>query len=310
MAKPVYALVGPEPFLQLQRLTEIVKQMPPDVQRIDIDGETAELADVLDELRSFSMFGGAKLVVVRDAEEFLTRFRSQLENYVESPSSGSTLVLRLNALPATQRIHKAISKVGAVEKCDPPTAANLGRWIADRGTRVHGVTIAPDAVKLLQELIGCDLGRLDTELAKLALHAEGGVVSAKQISGIVSFQREQEMYDMTIELATGNPGEALRRWRQLLQMTTSAEFRAVTWLAMWLEDVGLVVRGGQVNTWKYKERLPAFMKVARSLGKQGYVRALDLLAELDYQIKTGVGDAAGNVERFILAVAPGSDASR
>ena len=71
------------------------------------------VADVLDELRSFAMFGGTKVVVVRNADAFLTRFREQLEDYVAQPSDSATLVLRLNSLPANQRIYKAIDAVSA-----------------------------------------------------------------------------------------------------------------------------------------------------------------------------------------------------
>ena len=60
MAKPVYALVGSDVFLQLQELARILAQMPSDVQRSDFDGDSAELAEILDELRSFAMFGGGK----------------------------------------------------------------------------------------------------------------------------------------------------------------------------------------------------------------------------------------------------------
>ncbi len=49
MMKPVYALVGTDSFLQLQKLNELLAQMPNDVQRVDVDGERAELAEVLDE---------------------------------------------------------------------------------------------------------------------------------------------------------------------------------------------------------------------------------------------------------------------
>ena len=78
MLKPVYALVGSDVFLQLQKQAEMLQQAPADAQRIDIDGERAELAEVLDELRSFAMFGGHKLVIVRDADDFVSRFREQL----------------------------------------------------------------------------------------------------------------------------------------------------------------------------------------------------------------------------------------
>ncbi len=300
MVKPVYALVGPDSFMQLQTLATVLGQMPPDTQRVDLDGERAELADVLDELRSFAMFGGAKLVVVRDADALITRFREQLENYVTNPSNAGTLLLRLNALPANQRIYKAIAKTGKIEDCNPPK--DVVRWIADHGRSAHGIALTPDAARLMAELVGNDLGRLDSELAKLALQTETGKIDAAAVGNAVSFQREQEMWDMTNELAAGNAALALKRWRQLVQLDPSSEFRAVTWLGMWLEDVGAVVHGGNTGklTWKYKNKLPQFMKAAGALGKAGHSRALDLLAEIDQQSKSGVGDAATNVERFIL----------
>ena len=307
--KPVYALVGADSFLQLEALGRIRQSMPPDVQRIDVDGERAELADLLDELRSFSMFGGAKLVVVRDADELLARHREALENYVASPSEGSVLVLRFNgALPKNQRIYKAIAKTGEIVECEPPKPAELSRWLTARAKTVHKITLTPDAIELLKDLVGDDLGRLDNELAKLALDPESASkpVGPARISGSISFQREQEIKDMTGELAVGNAGEAVRRWHQLMQLDPSAEFRAVTWLGMWLEDVGVVVRGGQAGkmAWKYgQQRFPQFLKIANTMGKDGYARAVDLLAKVDQQSKTGVGDAARNVERFMLDVA-------
>lgn len=303
MAKPVYALVGPDSFLQLQKLSAIVKQLPGDAQRVDADGERAELADVLDELRSFAMFGGAKLVVVRDADAFITRFREQLENYVAGPSDSGTLVLRLNALDKRQRIYKAILATGSIEDCNPP--ADAPRWIAQHGRAMHGVTLNPDAARLLAELVGSDLGRLDGELAKLALHSDDGKVTTDQVAASVAFQREQEIKEMTADLAVGDALGALRRWRQLVQLDASAEFRAVTWLGMWLEDVGAVVRGEPAGKfqWKYRARLPQFVNIAKAIGRAGHARALDLLAEVDQQSKSGVGDAAANVERFILQLA-------
>src|SRR5258707_8403377 len=138
-AKAVYALVGADSFLQLQKLGEILRILPSDVQRVDADGERAELADVFDELRSFAMFGGGKLVVLRNADAFLTRYREPLEDYVARPSESSTLVLRLTSLPANQRIYKAIAKTGQIESCEPPK--DLARWAMQHGREAHGVTL-------------------------------------------------------------------------------------------------------------------------------------------------------------------------
>src|SRR5213594_136810 len=89
--KPVYAIIGEDSFLQLQKLAGITSQSPPDAQRIDIDGETAELVDVFDELRSFAMFGGRKIVAIRNGDEFIARFREELEAYLEHPADSATL---------------------------------------------------------------------------------------------------------------------------------------------------------------------------------------------------------------------------
>jgi DNA polymerase-3 subunit delta len=310
----VYALVGPDPFLQLLKLSEILTDLPKDAQRVDADGERAELADVLDELRSFAMFGGGKLVVVRDADAFLTRFREQLEDYVAAPSVSATLVLRLASLPKNQRIYKAIDKVGRVEDCAPPK--DLARWVAERARSAHKVTLDGDAARMLVDLVGDDLGRLDNEIAKLAIDAEGGRISPQKVGQTVAFQREQEMWDLTNALASGDVAEALRRWRQLVQLDPSAEFRAVTWLGMWLENVRkcLALKRKGLNTFAICQQLriwprdiqEPFLRTATGLGEAGAARALDLLAEVDHQSKTGVGDAAGNVERFILELGAGA----
>ena len=315
--QPVCALVGSDAFLQLQKLEQVLRQLPGDAQRTDADGEKAELADVLDELRSFAMFGGHKVVVVRNADAFLTRFREQLEEYVAHPSDSATLILRLNSLPANQRIYKAIAKAGVIEDCNPPK--DLRRWITQHAKSAHGVNIDPDAAALLADLIGDDLGRLDGELAKLAIgvatdkSGKPGTIGPDQVAGGVSFQRERQMWDMTNELAAGRPSEALRRWRQLIANDSSAEFRAVTWLGIWLENVRKALamkRKGvppgticqQLRIWPRDLHQP-FMRTADTLGDRGVARALDLLAEVDLHSKSGVGDAATNVERFILELA-------
>jgi DNA polymerase III delta subunit len=315
MLKAVYALVGSDPFLQLQKLREITALLPPDAQRIDFDGETAQLGDVLDELQSFAMFGGGtKLVTVREADALITRYREQLEDYVNKPSSSATLVLRLSSLPSTQRIAKAIAKVGAIESCAPPK--DLVRWAIDHAKRAHQITLMPDAAKVLADYVGADLGRIDTELAKLAIQCDAGKVSLDTVCANVAFTREREMWDLTNALAAGNVGEALSRWRQLLQSDPSTEFRAVTWLGIWLGDIAMIVNTGlrsaasQKLRWKYKDSFDRFVRNAEALGKEGYAAALDLLTEIDKQSKSGVGDAAENVERFILAIAPQASAAR
>jgi len=311
------ALVGSDLFLQLAALADLLKLLPKDAQTIQFEGETAELRDVLDEARCFALFGGAKVVVVRNADAFLTRYREQMEEYLSESSGGAMIVLRLNSFPSNQRIYKVIDKIGRIVRCEAPK--DVVPWIVERGRTAHKLEVASDAARMLAELIGNDLGRLDNELAKLALVCGGGKAGAADVSGAVAFQREREMWDMTNSLASGETGAALRRWRQLVQLDNSAEYRAVTWLGMWLENVRkaqvMLARGesafaiGQALKIWPRENAEKFARTAKALGREGLESALNLLAEIDFQTKTGVGDAGGNVERFILALAADKQAA-
>jgi DNA polymerase-3 subunit delta len=267
------------------------------------------LGAVLDELRSFAMFSASKFVVVRNADELIKRYRERVEEYVQKPSAGSVLVLRVSSLPSNLRIYKFITANGQVHDCEAPK--KLGEWIVLRAKNAHKLTIKPDAAALLLDLVGADLGRLDNELAKLALQTNG-VADAKSVSEAVSFQREQEMWDMTNEVAAGNIAEALRRWRHLCQLDSSAEFRAVTWLGMWLEKVRRALQlrregkndfaiAKELKIWPMDQQRP-FFQTASSIGEAGAGRLIELLTDIDFRSKNGLGDMKENVERFLLSV--------
>jgi DNA polymerase-3 subunit delta len=308
----VHALVGDDAFLQLEAIRRIARELGKDVQRVDFDGESAQLADVMDEVRSFSMFAGSKLVVIRAAEEFISRYRENMEEYVQAPSDSATMVLRCKSLPGNQKISKLIAKHGKVEPCEPPKDRELPAWISARARSVHKIAIDGGAAQLMADLVGADLGRLDNELAKLALMVDGKVTEA-DVGKSVVFQREQEMWHMTDELTAGRIDKALERWRHLVQSDPSSEFRAVTWLAIWLEKAtkALRLKEKKMNPFAIAKELriwpannvDALLRTADRMGAAGLSRALDLLADLDLRSKSGLGDASDNVERFILSLA-------
>ena len=310
---PVVAVVGPDTFLQLQAVADVVRRSGADAVRVDVDGDHADLAQALDEVRTFGMFGGRKVVVVSPADPFLTRFREKLEDYVADPSDGATLVLRLASLPANVRLYKAIAKSGTIVKCEAPK--DLAGWVVARGKSAHGLAVQPEAARVLADYVGDDLSKLDNELAKLALSVDGNTVRPGDVAAGVAFQREQALSEMVNALAAGRTAEAVRRWRRLLATDTSAEFRAVTWLGIWLTNVRkaqAMRRAGQapaaitsaLRIWP-KDMQQPFMETAAALGERGSARAIDLLAEVDRHSKSGVGDAAANVERFLIAVGLG-----
>lgn len=326
--KPVYAVVGDDSFLQVEAVAQLsdhlARSFPgADVQKVSFDGESAELAQVLDEVRSFSMFGGSKLVVVRGADEFVSRHRDGLERFCQSledpaGSLSGVLVLRLTSLPANTRLFKLISRIGEVVRCEPPRASELTSWLARRAKSVHGVELVPQAAAELADLIGPDLGRLDAELGRLALMLPEPpgpqLITPDLVRSSVTFQREQEVREVVALLARGRVADALMRWRQILTTDPSAEYKAATWLMLWLErarqaldlkESGAPPQAIARATWiNDPTEQREFMAVAARLGRRGIARLFDRLTELDRRSKTGLGVTAVLVERWMATAIP------
>jgi len=134
-ARPVCVLFGDEAFLKrrvLVQLREEVLGEDGDLSYSALDGAKALLHDVLDELSVLAMFGrGRRLVVVEDADDFISRYRGELEDYVARPKSTGVLVLVVKSWPANTRLYKAVAADGLPVDCNPPPPAQLSRWLGN-----------------------------------------------------------------------------------------------------------------------------------------------------------------------------------
>jgi len=236
---PVCVLFGDEPLLKREALDRIRSaELPEEDAELSLtkfDGREAELREALDELATVSMFGGGRrMVVVEEADEFVSAHRPELEDYCDKPRKVSVLVLVLDSWPATTRLYKKLAQVGLQINCNLPRArfgndvnedAVLG-WLVSRADRQHDARFGEGAAELLVEIVGPQLGRLDQELAKLALLAteqpqratDRGprTISRQLIEQSVGGWRAKTAWAM-IDLATGgNAAAALVELDRLL----------------------------------------------------------------------------------------------
>src|SRR5271154_5094573 len=103
--QPVCVLFGDEPFLKRQALAQlravVLAGADAEFSSTSFAGPTATLASVLDELGTLAMFGGGRrLVVVDQADDFVSRYRAELERYIEHPRTGGVLVLDVASWPS------------------------------------------------------------------------------------------------------------------------------------------------------------------------------------------------------------------
>ncbi len=61
-------------------------------------GDQVDLKTVCDELRTISMWGNSRLVMIDDADRFVSQNREGLEKYLQKPAKNSALVLDVKTL--------------------------------------------------------------------------------------------------------------------------------------------------------------------------------------------------------------------
>ncbi len=314
----VVVLHGKEQFLQseyLRQLREAVEaNADGEVDVLRFDGPAAELAEVLDELRSLGLMQQYKLVVVSEADEFVTKHREHLERYAQSPEPGATLVLRPDTWNANWRLHKAIVKVGVVARCDEVPAPTAARWATKRIEARYGRQLSPKAAAVLVDRLGTSLQRLDSELAKLAAGVdEHQTVEVEHVEAMTGRASDRMAWDMQEALLSGDPATAIAKLHELLDLANQPKELVMYFVTDLLRKIhraaGMVRRRvnefqilKELKIWPQHRQAP-FMHAVRRIEETGAARLLAQITDLDSRAKSGFGDHRRSLEQFCVLFA-------
>lgn len=227
---PVLALYGGEAFLKRLALLRIRESLGvEELLEHSVEGASAEWRDMRDELSTVSLFGGGKprLVVVDDADKFVTAHRSQLESYAAAPKRTGVLVLQVDQFLSTTKLFKAVDKLGGAIHCGTPEKKSGRRkvedtkrvidWLVAWADSQHHIKLPKKAASLLTELRGLDFGLLDQELAKLALFVEpGGKVEADLVQEVTGGWKSKTIWELLDAALDGNSAAALEQLDRLI----------------------------------------------------------------------------------------------
>jgi DNA polymerase-3 subunit delta len=229
----VWVLFGDEPFLkQLARerlLHHLLGAQHDDIPCTTFYGDETQLKDLLEELATVSLFGGSKrrVVLLREADKFVTQHRPQLETYVARPSRVSTFIVEVDSWLGTTKLAKGVEQSAVAIDCRPPEIARgksksldearIRSWLAERAKTVHGIVLEAKAAGALLELVGPVFGLLDQDLARLALYVPpGGKVNAEKIQEIIGGWRAKSAWDMIDSAVAGETAAALLQLDRIL----------------------------------------------------------------------------------------------
>jgi DNA polymerase-3 subunit delta len=279
---------------------------------LSLEGGQAELAEVLDELRTVPFLAARRVVVIKEADSFVSRNRSALEKYFAKPSTTGVLVLTVGSWPKTTKLAKKLAKVGELIEVVPPKRHELPALLTRYAREASGKALDREAAQLLVELVGEDLAQLRNEVDKLALFAgRDKAITSGHVESLAGHNRIYGAFEVIEAMMAGQPMQAIRRLRNMFAEDRSAEYTVVGAFAYHLrrlfnakamlqkgESPGVVAQKARI--WRDKDRFFAQLRRTSLEQLAGYI---EQLAGIDHAVKTGQAKTQVALEQLVLRLA-------
>jgi DNA polymerase-3 subunit delta len=312
----VYVIYGKDRRLALEELQSVsdrvLGEADPQVCLSRYEG-AVEWADVLDDLCTLPFLSERRLVVIKDADAFITAYRENLEKYLESPSETGVLVLMPDSFPKTTRLAKKVAKLGGLVNCEPVKPRDLPNYLVGYAKERHGLQLLRDGVEALVELVGEGANLLTNEIDKLATFLGSGEDAKKRIDlevihKLTGSNRQFNVFNVIDAMTVGKTSLALSRLDQMLSQNREAQYTVVgafAWHIRRLYNARLMMNRGlggqaiikQLRIWSQGDRFIGQVK-GLSLGKIAGI--LQGLTDLDYAVKTSARSVNDGLEKLII----------
>jgi len=218
---PVYVLFGGE-YYYVQAVvaalrTQVLRDSDPSMCLSEYDGTEVTPAQVLDDLRTMTFFGGLRLVIVEHADRFIRDNKDVLGRYAKAPSKTGCLVLICAEKPDKRyMLVKTADEAGGLIECTTPRAGRLAQWVRNRAAEL-GKPASRSAAELLIEIVGQDLAQIDSHLQMLVTYVgDRPGISEQDVAATVDEDKTVQIWDLMDGIASKNSKQALEAFDRLL----------------------------------------------------------------------------------------------
>ncbi|HEY2866948.1 MAG TPA: DNA polymerase III subunit delta [Pyrinomonadaceae bacterium] len=308
---PVYVLYGAETYLRDRAAAEIVNRAfgEGDLREFNYDELSLSARSGIDgaiaAAAQLPMMSARRVVRVADIRVAAASNRDTLREedeeilgrYLADPSPSTVLILVADELNGNRKVTKLLKKLAPMLEFKPLDDASLTSWTAktvrDLGSRIDDL-----AIRMLIDLVGPNLRRLDNEIKKLTTAAmPDGVVTTALVEALVMPSSEVENFVLADAMISGRPERAIAAMKKVLD--AGAEPIALLGLISY-NIRGLLIakemmdrgedrsRVAGATRMRY-EKLENFLAAARRVDRARLVPIFDKLKNADLAMKTSVG---------------------
>ena len=322
--RPLYLLIGEDPFRARLRLAELVTALasgnspdptnvaawprpalgqlvgvtrhdartdPPGV--IALSGRSQGLFDAPDERRVVIVENADAIADAAWVAEFPTETALALMT-TERLAGQRRRARRAGTVPGPADLATAVEEAGGrVERIAPLIPDQLLVWIAARA-RIQTVQLEPAAARELAAATGPDTDRIEQELAKLGTFARGAAVTANDVRSLVAGAIESDVFDLTRAVVRRDARTAIAQLERLLDDGQAPQ--QILALLLWQFRVVLFAAAMKTNADAERAALAIrssagaiarWQGEARRLGRAEVLRAYEALYATDLAIKQG-----------------------
>lgn len=307
---PVLLITGPEELLLRREADRVLAAYREEAGgELDIaDLRAPELADgPLPDLRTGSLFGAPRAVVIREAQALPAEAAKALAAELDGSPPEALVVLLATSLGRIQTLAKRIKDAGGRIDVAPPREFDERGWrqmVIDELAR-HGRRLDDQAVEALLERAGTNVSAVAEKAAQVAAGAPDGPITAEHVERFVTGLGSRGSFAVADAVCDRDPQRALTLLRGVLasgdepvMVLGALAYRLRTLVAVAADlpakDVKLKISDGQ------RRRLQG---IRRNFGPGELTAAFRVLADADAEMKGGELPDELVLERAVLAIA-------
>ncbi len=309
---PIYVIVGKEQGLAKKQYRDLLGKLLPADQHATglwVTDAKAAINEVLDELRTLPFLTDRRVVVVQEADEFITRHRPLLETYFDAPCSSGVLILVATSFPSNTRLAKKLKLVGELISVTPPKPWQLPAHITQYVKQTFDTNLGKDAAQLLVDLTGDDVTRLYSEAEKLVVFVDSKKqITVQDVEALVGHNRVFGVFEVIDAMVAGHTGAALQRLRNMFSEDKNAQYTVVGAFAFHFRKMfnakAMLSQGKSIpevtKTLRIWGKTDQFYAQIRKISLEQISQIIQQLGSIDYQIKTGQTRAPVAIEQLLL----------
>ncbi len=301
MAKPnFYFMAGEDTFSlveEVNRWKDAFLEKYGDTDLEELDGENASVEVIANALQASPFLSPKRLVILRN---FLATRKAEQANTLlptlqKLPDSTFLLMAELSEPDKRSSIFKTVSTLATQRLFLKPKGAQLNLWIRRRVEALQA-KIDSHVADYLISWVGDDLLRIQNEVEKLSLYAQGKPITPAMIDELVADNVQKSIFTLTDQLAQKNYSAVLKTFEKLEQQGEEAGylFAMVTRQFRLLLEIKALADQGQspVSIAKTMAAHPfvvqSTLRYAKNFTYEQLESALRELLTLDRRLKTGL----------------------